>query len=274
MNSFCYGNLEDWFVWGQSRIWVPEWGHYLRRCRIWVFRPLPGKGLNKRVGTFAVGKTSSPLPLVSTAIVPNHIARSVSHVIEKLSYVKVAVSPLVSSLAVFLVIFKEPLILIADLIDPLSFSIPQSVDEISLVGSPVLPNVLPATVGFPMKVITLVYIPVCECFYSVPMFFECVKLTWIKEIHTLIMAVFCYVHSVAVGLVGLPFAHIFLTLLIFPQPISVHHPVLKVTNVILTPVLQHSMSMRLVVWKVSKVPWFVRVLYVPFPILMVQTKLS
>lgn len=235
---------------------------------------MPGKDLNKRVGTFAVGKTSSPLPLVSAAIVPDHVASSVSHVIEELSYVKVTVRPLVSSLPVFLVVFKKPFILIPDLIDPLSFSIPQSVDEIALVRSPVLPNVLPVTVWLPMQVVTLVDVSVFECLDTVPMLLEGVKLTWIKEILTLIMAVFCYVHPVAMGLVRLPFAHIFLTLLIFPQPISVHHPVLKITNIILTSVLQHSMPMRLVVWKVSKVPRFIRVLYVPFPIFMVQTKLS
>jgi hypothetical protein len=98
------------------------------------------------------------------------------HVIEKLSDVKIAICPLVSSLAIFFVIFEESLILIADLIDPLSFSVPHSVDEITFVRSPVLPNIVPVTIGFPMQVIALIDIPICESLYSITMLLECVEL--------------------------------------------------------------------------------------------------
>ena len=104
-----------------------------------------------------------------------------SHVIEKLSRIKIAVGPFVNSFTIFFIVFEEALILVFNLIDPLALTISQPVDKIAFVRGSVLPDVMTIPVRFSMEVIAFVYISIGESLDSVAVFFESVKLTWVKQ---------------------------------------------------------------------------------------------
>ena len=88
------------------------------------------------------------------------------------------------------------------------------------------------------------------------------------------MTGFSHIQTITMSFVGFPLSNIFLALFILPQPVAVHHPIFKIPNVVLTSIFQHSMTVRLVVWKVTKVPWLVWVLDVAFTIFMIETELT
>lgn len=88
------------------------------------------------------------------------------------------------------------------------------------------------------------------------------------------MTVFCYINSISMSFVCLPFTYIFLTFLIFPQAITMHRTILKISNKILIAILEKSMSMRFIIGKITKIFRLIWIKDKPLAIFMIKTKPS
>lgn len=98
------------------------------------------------------------------------------HIILELTHIQITVGPLVRSLAIFLVILEKALVLITNLIHPLTFPVSQPVDKIAFVRSPVLPNVMAVSIGFSVSIVAFVDVTIVESLMSISVFLEGVEL--------------------------------------------------------------------------------------------------
>ena len=90
--------------------------------------------------------------------------------------------------------------------------------------------------------------------------------------YTLVVAMLCLVDSTALGLIGLPLAHIFVILLVLPEPIPLHHPILKISDIVFFLICQKTLPVRLVVAEIPHIDGAVSKPEVPLTQLMIQTE--
>ena len=87
------------------------------------------------------------------------------------------------------------------------------------------------------------------------------------------MTHFSDVDAVPMSLIALPLSDILLPIIVPPQSVALHGPILEIPDVVLLCELEPPLPMSFIILKIPKIDRTVRKLHVPLPRPIIQTKL-
>lgn len=131
--------------------------------------------------TSAVGQTTTPLALVGAFVSPSHFALAFSHVLAEFTTIDITIGPFELSPAVFAICTIVSLVLVATLAYPVSFSLANSLLELSGIGCTWSPVIFPMTMWFAGFIMATVSITVSERLYPVALFDKLTECACIKQ---------------------------------------------------------------------------------------------
>lgn len=166
----------------------------------------------------AVLDAFDPLSLVATAVCPVHFTVAVALILPVLPFIYVATCPLEDALALFPVILVVSLVAVAEWslsAAPLAFAFLHAAHEVSNVGRPVGPRVLPFTVRFTVEILSCVGVSIGEDVCARTMLEAHIPLSLVS------VPVFPSVHPVAMGFALVPLAYIGVVVQSAPDSVAV-----------------------------------------------------